>query len=160
MGARFGRTHKFYLDTNSPAEAVQALMSQLKGFREYLMGAKDNGVGFAVFAGKQNLAEDELKHPVGSDDIRIAPMILGSKSGGVFNIILGAVIIAASLVADYFTYGRFGAATNYATYSMGAAMIIGGVVQLLTPMPKGLSARDKPENTPSYTFNGPLNTQA
>lgn len=58
MGARFGREHKFYLDTHSPAEAVQALCSQLAGFREYLMGAKDHGTGFAVFAGKQNLGED------------------------------------------------------------------------------------------------------
>jgi predicted phage tail protein len=73
---------------------------------------------------------------------------------------LGVVIIAASLVADYYTGGRFGEATHYSTYSMGAAMIFGGVVQLLTPMPKGLGAKDRPNNTPSYAFNGPLNTQA
>jgi hypothetical protein len=27
-------------------------------------------------------------------------------------------------------------------------------------VPKGRSANDKPENQPSYAFNGPLNTQA
>lgn len=73
---------------------------------------------------------------------------------------MGVVIIAASLVADYFTGGAFGASTNYSTYMMGGAMVLGGVVQLLTPMLKGLGAKDRPNNTPSYAFNGPLNTQA
>lgn len=52
MGAKFGRVHHFALDTAAPSEAIQALISQRPGFREYLMGAKDKGVGFAVFAGK------------------------------------------------------------------------------------------------------------
>lgn len=91
-----------------------------------------------------------MNHPVGSEDIRIAPITLGSKSGGVFNIILGVILVAADVLVFH---------TGYIA-TVGYGMIVGGVVQLLTPMPKGLSARDKPENTPSYTFNGPLNTQA
>lgn len=77
-------------------------------------------------------------------------MILGSKNGGIFNIILGIVLV----VADVFFLH-----TGYLTQA-GIGMIIGGVVQLLTPMPKGIGARDRPENTPSYSFNGPINTQA
>jgi hypothetical protein len=42
----------------------------------------------------------------------------------------------------------------------GIAMIAGGVVQLLTPVPKGMSAKDASANTPSYNFNGPVNTEA
>lgn len=132
-------------------------MSQRPGFREYLMGAKDKGIGFAVFAGKRNLAEDELNHPAGSDEIRIAPVILGSKNGGVFNIILGVVIIAAAAVYGYYTHDWHGA---YQAMAYGGAMIAGGVVQLLTPMPKGLASKDKAANTPSYAFNGPINTEA
>lgn len=100
-----------------------------------------------------------MHDPVGDDDIRIAPVIMGSKNGGVLNIILGAVIIAASLVLDYFTQGAFGAATNYSTYYMGASMIIGGVVQLLTPVPHGTKNKSV-DNEPSYSFNGAVNTQA
>jgi predicted phage tail protein len=123
------------------------------------MQAKDKGVGFAVWRGKENITEAQLLEPVGNDVIRIAPIIMGSKNGGVFNIILGAVIIAASAVIDYFTYGRFGAATNYATYQMGAAMILGGVAMLLTPVPKGTKNKSV-DNEPSYAFNGAVNTQA
>jgi predicted phage tail protein len=117
------------------------------------MGSKDRGIGFAVFVGKQNITKDELSHPVGSDEIRIAPVILGSKNGGVFNIILGAVLIAASFIP-------FLAPVAPYLLSTGVAMVAGGVAQLLTPMPKGLSAKDKPANTPNYSFNGPINTQA
>jgi len=38
-------------------------------------------------------------------------------------------------------------------------MILGGVVQLLTPIPKG-SAANTAANAPSYVFNGAVNTQA
>jgi len=39
-------------------------------------------------------------------------------------------------------------------------MIAGGVIQLLSPVPKGFSSKDSPGNTPSYAFNGPINTEA
>jgi predicted phage tail protein len=39
-------------------------------------------------------------------------------------------------------------------------MIIGGAIQMLSPQPKGSSAKDSPGNTPSYSFNGPINTEA
>jgi predicted phage tail protein len=159
-GRRFGRVHRFALDTFSPAEAVQALMSQFQGFGEYLMNAKDSGIGFAVFAGKQNLREDQLRHPVGNEDIRIAPMILGSKQGGVFQIILGVIIIAAATYFGGPTAGAEAASWYGSAMGVGIAMIAGGVVQMLTPTPKGIAAKDKPENIPSYSFNGPINTQA
>lgn len=108
-------------------------------------------MGFSVFSGKHNLTKDELQHPVGNDDIRIAPMVIGSKNGGVFQIILGVVLLAVA----YFV-----PVTAPYLAPMGYAMIVGGVVQLLTPMPKGLSSKDKAANTPNYSFNGPLNTQA
>jgi len=118
-----------------------------------MVGSKDRGIGYAVFIGKRNIAEDELSHPVGNETIRIAPVVMGSKNGGVFNIILGAVLIAASFIPFLAPIAPF-------LMSTGAAMIAGGVVQLLTPMPKGLSSKDKPANTPSYVFNGPINTEA
>lgn len=158
-GRLFGRIHRFALDTHSPAEAISALGSQHQELAAYLIGAKDRGIGFAVFAGKQNLAEDQLGHPVGNEDIRIAPIILGSKNSGVFSIILGAVLI---VIGGLITGWSFGAASPFGTAiaGMGVSMIVGGVVQLLTPMPKSVGSRDRPENTPSYTFNGPINTQA
>lgn len=150
MGRLFGRVHRPHLETNTPAEAMRYLRSQFPGIDAYLMGAKDRGVGFAIFRGKENISEDQLKEPVGDDEIRIAPIIMGSKNGGVFNIILGAVLV----LADVFIFH-----TGYIA-GVGYSMIVGGVVQLLTPMPKGGKGMDRPDNAPSYVFSGAVNTQA
>lgn len=157
LGKKFGRVHRFALDNNTPAEAVAALQSQFKGFTAHMMQAKDRGMGFVVFAGKRNLREDQLKHPVGDDDIRIAPMILGSKNGGIFNIILGAVLIVVGAVYGYYTQDW---ADAWNIIDAGIAMAAGGVVQLLAPHPKGNASKDSAANTPSYAFNGPVNTEA
>lgn len=137
-------------------------MSQHAGLDEYLINSKDRGIGYAVFVGDRNITEDELNHPAGNEDIRIAPVVMGSKNGGVFSIILGAVLVAVGAIGAYTPFGQAYGGGVWGPYVMAAgySMMAGGVVQLLTPMPKGLSAKDSPPNTPSYTFNGPLNTQA
>ncbi len=151
LGSRFGRVHR--MDVSSLAEAIRALGSQLKGFSEYLTGSKDRGIGYTVFYDKKNLREDQLQVPVGKSEIRIAPVIIGAKRGGIFQIILGAVLV----VAGFFLMGTpFG----MPLIKLGAGLILGGIAQLLMPAPKGSSSKDKPENTPSYAFNGPINTQA
>ena len=80
----------------SPAEAVRALCALLPGFEKALADSDERGVRFACFAGRRNLAEDELGLPVGDDAIRIAPVLAGAKSGGLFQTILGAVLLAAA----------------------------------------------------------------
>lgn len=156
LGKKFGRVHRMAV-TNA-ADAVRALGSQLRGFDAYMTQSKDNGVAYSVFYGKRNLTADDLFDAHAGDEIRIAPIVIGSKKGGVFNIILGAVlIVVGSLVALYVPGGL---ALGQALFNTGLAMMLGGVVQLLTPTPKGSSSKDRPENTPSYGFNGPINTQA
>jgi len=43
---------------------------------------------------------------------------------------------------------------------VGIAMVMGGVVQMLSPQQRGLSAKDNPDNGASYNFNGAVNTSA
>jgi len=147
LGSRFGRV--FRLAVNSPAEAVSALCAIRPGFQQYLARAKDQDMAFAVFIGTQNLTKDQLKDPPGSDDIRIAPVLLGSKRGGVLNVILGVVLIVVGVWTQ-----------NYNLVYSGAVMAIGGVVQMLSPQPKGLGSQDSVENRPNYSMNGTVNTQA
>jgi predicted phage tail protein len=150
LGSKFGRVHRAALDTNTPAEAVRYICSQFPAASAYFYGAQARGVGFAVFRGKENIGAENLHEPVGNDNIRIAPILMGSKNGGVFQIVLGVVLIAA----DTFVFH-----TGYLT-TVGYSMVIGGVVQLLTPVPKGGKGQDRPENAPSYVFSGAVNTQA
>ena len=147
MGKRFGR--EFELDVQTPAEAVRALSSQVKGFRAYLHAHQQDA--FKVFVGGRNSSE-ELGFPCSDKEIiRIAPVIQGAGAAG--RIVLGVVM----LVVAYFV-------PPLAAYlgPMGMSMILGGVVQLLSPTPKTDSGMDSEsvENRPSYNFNGPVNTTA
>jgi predicted phage tail protein len=153
LGSKFGRVH--HLAVSSAAEAIRALGTQLRGFDAFLTQSKDNGIAYAVFYGKSNLTEEQLYNPAGQNSIRIAPILMGSKNGGWLNIIVGAVLVAAGYILSPFTGGA-----SLVLVPVGYAMIAGGIVQLLSPAPKGRSAADRPENQPSYTFNGPINTQA
>lgn len=147
LGREFGR--EFRLAVNSPAEAVRALCIMVPGFQRFLAKAKEKGLEFAVFIGRQNIAKDQLHNPPGEDIIRIAPVLVGAKRGGVLQTIIGAVLIVVGV------YFGFQPAIN-----LGVSMVIGGVVQMLSPQPKGLGAKDSAENAPSYSMNGTVNTQA
>ena len=74
-------------------------------------------------------------------------MIEGSKRGGILQIVLGVVLIAASY---------FGAPTAPA----GIALLAGGVIQMLSPQAAGLKQSASPENMPSYAFGSAKNTTA
>lgn len=151
LGARFGR--KFRLAVSNPAEAVRALCVLLPGFQQYLMGAKAKGMEFAVFVGRQNLGMERLKDPPGADDIRIAPVLMGAKRAGALQTIVGAVLVVAGAILYYTPVGL-------PMIKMGVAMMAGGIAQMLSPQPQGIGAKDSPENTPSYSMNGTVNTQA
>ena len=151
LGARFGR--KFRLAVSSPAEAIRALCVLLPGFKQYLMAAKGSGMEFAVFGGRQNLVKEQLKDPPGDDDIRIAPVMVGAKRAGALQTIVGAVLIVVGAILYYTPVG-------VPLIKLGVAMAAGGIVQMLSPQPTGLGAKDSPENTPSYSMNGAVNTQA
>jgi predicted phage tail protein len=149
---QFGR--EFRLSVRSPAEAIKALCVQIAGFERFVSNAKSRGLEFAVFRGSSNLSEKELSYG-GSGEIRIAPIITGSKRGGVIQTVIGAVLIAAG----YLLAGPTGGA-SLNLVPVGIAMVAGGVVQMLSPQPKGLKTSAAPENTPGYAFGSAKNTTA
>lgn len=164
LGARFGRVHR--LVVNSAAEAVRALSVQLPGFEEFFYSARDRGLVFAVFHGRRNISQDELGHPPGRAEIRIAPIIEGNKRSGGLQTVIGIAIIA---VASYFSgglaaggaSGLFGGSAVWgAVGAFGISMALSGVAQMMSKTATGLDAKDGADNQASYSFGGPVNTQA
>lgn len=45
-------------------------------------------------------------------------------------------------------------------YKFGAAMMLGGVVQMLSPQPSGIASKQSADNRASYAFGGVTNTAA
>ncbi|HDN2648108.1 TPA: tail assembly protein [Enterobacter hormaechei] len=157
LGARFGRVHKLAVQTS--AEAVKALCINFDGLEDYLMNAKKNGMTFAVFRGKRNIGVQDFQELAGDSDIRIAPVMEGAKKAGIFQTILGAVMVIAGIVVTGLSYG-WATPVGGAMISAGIGMMAGGIYQMLSPQPKGLQGRDDPDNKPSYAFGGSVNTLA
>lgn len=157
LGVRFGRVHMLAVQTS--AEAVKALCINLDGLESYLMSAKKNGMTFAVFRGKRNIGVEDYQNLAGNSDIRIAPVMEGAKKAGIFQTILGAVMVVAGIVVTGLSYG-WASPVGGAMISAGIGMMAGGIYQMLSPQPKGLQGRDDPDNKPSYAFGGSVNTLA
>ncbi|WP_430248300.1 tail assembly protein [Providencia sp. PAZ2] len=159
LGTQFGREHRLAID--SPREAIKALSVLYDGFEQFLANAHLKGLEFAVFKGKRNIDEDEL-HLDTCEEIRIAPVIKGSKRGGFFQTILGVAMIGAAMMLGPAGWAAFGAGgfAGGALALGGAAMALGGVIQMLSPQPQGLSVRQDADNKPSYAFGGAVNTTA
>ena len=158
LGAKFG-TEAMLLDVSSPGEAIQALCATLPGFEDYV---RSSTTKFKILVNNAPInLRDELHIPSGRQEIRIVPVIKGSKSDG-FRILEGALLLTAA----FFAPGIFAFAgitgLSSATMSgialnmgiMGASMALGGIAQALSTAPASNSAAD----TSSMLFSGASNT--
>ncbi|EDQ4253025.1 tail assembly protein [Salmonella enterica subsp. enterica] len=153
MAQRFGRTHRRAL--TSASEVFRALSNTIDGFDAYLREARAKGLDFVIFRDRRNIGHEEFELLGPGDELRIIPVIRGSKRAGVFQALLGTALVAAAIWMP----GVSIAASNI-MFPVGAAMAVGGVVQMLSPQVSGLRMRQEPDNKPSYAFGGPVNTTA
>lgn len=135
LAKKFGG--EFYFDVNSVAEAFRALCSQLKGFRqEYDRGAYQV---FRKFGMKKYLITQESSALcLGDDEIIISPAIAG---GGVditpiIEILPGGTLITrgSQELSEYF------------------------LSPMLDAVAGAYSSRGRPDQKPSFIYNGPVNT--
>lgn len=161
LGRQFGRVHRY--DVRSPAEAVSALAATLDGFRPALV---DGGSYRVVVGGRDALELERISNPVSSrETIRIVPVVSGAGNG-FGQAILGAALMWATGGFAALGYAGFaGAAAGTGLWAVGASigmsLMLGGVSQMLFAPPKAESGGvDRPENRPSYAFDGAVNTAA
>lgn len=144
----FGRVHRRELGSKSVGEAFKALKCTIEGFEGAIKDLERRGMSFAIFRNRQNVAEKDFGLG-GAQEIRIVPVISGSKRAGLLQTIIGAVLVVAG---SYF--GQPWAV------QLGVGLAAGGVIQMLSPQAKGLSQSASPENSPSYAFGSAKNTTA
>ncbi|MHB2140859.1 tail assembly protein [Pseudomonas monsensis] len=158
-GKLFGREHLYELSTGDVREAVKAVDVNHPGLVKYLANARSKGLEFAVFRNKRNIGEREISLG-GAQEIRIVPVIAGSKRAGTMQTVLGVALIAIATIA---TGGFGGLAAGGAWGAVGAAGIAnvaGGVIQMISPQQGGLKTSSSPENAASYAFGSARNTTA
>jgi len=188
LGKKFGRTHSF--DLNTPAEAIRALSVNFEQFESELVNSAERGIGYMIHIGKDSLQSiDEIDYPTGqSESISITPVLQGAGGGGgLGQVFAGIGLIAAAIVLGPIGLGVLGATGAIAGTAgvataigyVGAAMVLGGTAQLLSPAlttgPRSFGAssgraparesfsprnNEPADNRASYIFNGAVNLTA
>lgn len=171
----FGDCFKF--DVQTPHELIKALTSQIKGIGKRikdgqfrLIRGKDVENGFEYDNTIENGRYIALDFTLGKEDqtLHLIPVLAGAKSGGIGKIIVGTVLIAASVVAAPFTGGTsimagisqfsFGVGGSFLA-SFGGAMLFTGLSSILQPAAKPQSF-ERADEKPSYFISGPMNMAA
>ncbi|EIJ8750650.1 tail assembly protein [Salmonella enterica] len=144
---RFGK--RVNLSVKTAAEGLQALIVQIPGLRPGMAEG-----WYQVRISGRDVSEDDvtarLHEPLSSGAvIHIVPRAEGAKSGGVFQVVLGAVAIAAAFWTGGASMAAWGALST-GLFTAGASMVLGGVAQMLAPQPKAPQM--------SHADNGKQNT--
>jgi predicted phage tail protein len=148
-------------DVASAAEAVRFLLANWPELEAHMSDQH-----YRVSVGTYDLTIDELHDPAGQAPISFVPVVAGA--GAVGRILAGVALVALAFVS--FGAGAFagigvaGAFGSTALAGIGASLVLGGVAQLLTPVPKipqgvsnsGKDTDDDPRK--SYSFSGIQNT--
>lgn len=142
---------EFRLDCKTPAEVVQALTSQIPKLRQFIQ----QGL-FTVRVGREYLDNRYLEqglnqHLKDDSTVHFTPVLKGSKKAGLFQTIVGAVMV----VVGVFTSWAGGAAL----IAGGIGLIAGGVAQMLTKMPSMSTGKDA-ERKQSTSFSNLSNMAA
>jgi predicted phage tail protein len=152
--AKFLGRRVFKAEVANAAEAVRFLLANFPAIEQHMADQH-----YKVIVGGYQLNKDELHDPAGQQEIKIVPVLAGAggNAGGIGQIIAGVALIAASIfipgstVLLGVTFGKISLSVGL----LGASLVLGGVAQLLTPVPTVPSGPDT-ETDPrkTYSFSG------
>lgn len=158
LGRRFGVFHE--LAVQSYPEAIRALSATVEGFKDYMQSEVGSRMHYAIFVDGKNVGQHDEESWKCAREVRIIPIPTGSKSGGLFQVVLGAAVMATAFFTGGASLAAMGALASSA-FMMGGAMVLGGVMQMISPQRGGSMMEVKSaENKPSYAFGGAVNTTA
>tara|TARA_B100000902_G_scaffold100899_1_gene103315 strand:+ start:2488 stop:3132 length:645 start_codon:yes stop_codon:yes gene_type:complete len=168
---RLGGQGTFELDVFNAVEAIKALCANFPGLDKWLVDSGNDGIVYKVLLGETEVGEDkDGKHnlenlflPWSEKEVfHITPVLAGSGGGfGRFMIgalMVGAVLATGGLAGGAIAFsGGFGGATvlgmsiGSMVGTMGVALMLGGISQMLTPVPKAPPEANKLQ---SFSFSG------
>jgi len=182
--AKFVGQRSFQAAVSNAAEAVRFLLANFPGLEQHMADQH-----YKVLVGDWSLTLDEIHNPAGQQVIKIVPVVGGAGGGGgggFGQVLLGVGLIAASFIfpgAGLFgtqglisvgatgalagTAGTAAALTSIgvAFSAVGAALVLGGVAQMIAPTPSmgslnsvGGTSGGGSDPRESYSFNGVQNT--
>ena len=140
---------------NSTGDAMRFLVSNFPGLEAHMADRY-----YQVLVDDYEIGEEDIHNPIGQSDISIVPVITGA-GGGTGKFLLGAVLIGASFAvgggllggALAKNLGAIGVVKN-----IGFALAIGGVSEMLFPLPQPQEFNNEQDPRISFSFSGVQNT--
>jgi len=165
--AKFLKRRVFRAAVANPAEAVRFLIANYPQLREHM---RDQYYKVAVSDVELDIGDqpEQLNYPIGElEEIKIIPVMTGA-GGSTGRILAGVGLIAAAILlaplgAGFLGAGQgllagtftLGAGASVAIGAIGASLVLGGVSQLLTPVPRLSTGADSDQDPrKSYSFSG------
>lgn len=156
-------------DLGTTAEVVRMLIANFPALEEHMADQH-----YKVLVGGRALTLDELHFPVGQEEIKIVPVIVGAGGGNAgLTILAGVALVALSFVSfggtafagaggAFGIFGGTGAAFgSSALFFIGAGLVLTGISQAISPVPtipQGPDTVQDPRKSQSYSFSGIQNT--
>ena len=154
--------HKqFEVKVHSVAQAVSFLINNFPNAEAYMANRQ-----YKVLVNNYEIDKTEIQHPIGQQDISFVPVISGA-GGGFGRVLTGAALIGASFLfpgaGAFGTTSIFGKAAvaggvltkvGTAVSLIGASMVLGGVSEMLFPVPKPKDISNPSDPRISFGFNG------
>jgi len=165
--AKFLGERTFDAEVKTPIDSFKFLLANFPHLERHMMEQS-----YCVKVGSYEIDETELFNPIGQQEIKIVPVITGSR--GLGRILTGAALIGLAAFTGGAGVGFSGlafkasavvplAAPTLASSLLAAAgnfgiyLALSGAAQMLTPVPKPPGVSDDPQ-TPNFSFNGVQNT--
>ena len=146
------------------AEAVKFLITNFPKLEAYMSNRY-----YQVLVGDNELDKDQIHDPVGKSEIHFVPVISGAGGSSFQRILIGGALIGASfLFPGAGIFGKagaeltggvvtgFAAKVGTAISTVGGAMVLSGVSEILFPLPTPEEQADDPRI--SFNFSGVQNT--
>lgn len=149
IAERYGSEFELHVDSFS--DTFRLLQANFPDFKKFLVECEERNIGFTLQRGTEFINdEDDLLVPLKDEDLIIATVPAGSKSG------MGKIFAALAIAVLFVIPGAQGAAmiqlsatgTKIAT-ALAVNLALQGVMQIMAPDPS--VDEDEPQ---SYMFNG------
>ena len=153
--AKFLGQHVFEAEVKTVGEVVRFLCANFNGLEAHIRDKY-----YKILIGKNSFYDLEMINlPLDDGTIRIIPVVVGA--GGIFNIFAGAALAVASF---FFPPALAFLATPI--FGIGASLVLGGITQLLTPVPqmpsvnfsRAETTRFSPVDTPQFSREPTIDT--
>jgi len=122
---------EIYLEGNDVAEIINGFCKQTGAFD---VGPNEEKHHVRVHGFDD---EDSLYSPlpVDTEELHLIPDIRGGKGGGFLKVVIGVVLIAAAILLPPVGLAA-GVTLNSIVFGIGASLVLGGLLELLSPAPQ------------------------